>query len=961
MKCNGATRTLAQSMKFFFSIVLTIFLLSRGFARESDEVNGPGQPPEATSNQTVASHDSNGNMTQPKLFRPFAQTLAIKHRKGQTYRLKGKFLDDGGSKMTFIGFILSEKPLREIMASSDPSEFLVPMTGWEPDQSVPPDRFGLDGLALDGSLNFYADVELDPEKLYYYWTITANAVGHTSGSPKKLKTPSDKVHWWSKDNLLAGGWRNSSWLGTFRPHASGWIYHTLLGWSFAHPDENSGLWLWLKKEGWLWTHPKAFPYLWRHRTKSWVFLWGKENGRPLLIEWFSPNEETPFEKRSRANWLTIELAQASFPPTVTKFGFNAEWTEKNPADARAIGEAAKAGVPMVAGLMEIDYLNDDKNFTKGSTLDSPLFYKAKEDGTILTQSDPELDEMRNLTQAGRMINLLQLAGTPTIDGVFKIDPNLTNTVTYKDDVKGKHGNWYPLPKVGKDTDELAVAYGSLTDSIRRATPGLPTWWAFWQEPDHTIGKNLEKDESKIRYLDFFGKTADAIKKINQDAVIIGIQQNSTAGLNGNQKINGAEYLHFTRDILLPFEQERSSPIPYDYISIQNYKAHRTLEIVLNSRIAYAHPRFLSMPVLINELDFKKKAEWLGKSFREMYDSPSGLMQLLEILKTIIDQPDVSYALLMRNVFSQKIKEKPERFNLSYYAVKWLNELPVHRRPIKFSGPGTGSLQGVAGSNANEARIIIWNTDEAGRSLNVDLRSLPASLEGKEISLHTMDGGRPLSVFLQSASSPVTSLRNLLIPKQGMVMVEIGKKQEQKTIKMARYARHYSLVPRTGTQAPPSGQGHYEIRKDSLVASTADNTGIGMASVVLAGVPENPEYSIDADLSVSGLPESSAEGALVMRVDYLDRNQSLSAQYFVAERHEGPSRLDGVPFGFLPATHYSEKKVWIADGVTINLPIGQSAPEGWAIADGGQRRILVSLLLHGMGPTTVVARLSDKQN
>ena len=95
---------------------------------------------------------------------------------------------------------------------------------------------------------------------------------------------------------------------------------------------------------------------------------------------------------------------------MTKFGFNAEWTEKNPADVRAIGEAAKAGVPMVAGLMEIDYLNDDKNFTKGSTLDSPLFYKANEDGAILTQSDPELDEMRILAKAGRMINLLSLLG-----------------------------------------------------------------------------------------------------------------------------------------------------------------------------------------------------------------------------------------------------------------------------------------------------------------------------------------------------------------------------------------------------------------------------------------------------------------------------------------------------------------------------------------------------------------------
>ena len=138
--------------------------------------------------------------------------------------------------------------------------------------------------------------------------------------------------------------------------------------------------------------------------------------------------------------LTVELAQASFPPTVTKFGFNAEWTEKNPADMRAIGEAAKAGAPMVAGLMEIDYLNDDRNFTEGSTLDAPLFYKVQGDAAVQTQSDPELDELRNSSRAAGMINLLQLAGTPTMDGVFKIDSNLKNTVTYKDDVNSSPVN-----------------------------------------------------------------------------------------------------------------------------------------------------------------------------------------------------------------------------------------------------------------------------------------------------------------------------------------------------------------------------------------------------------------------------------------------------------------------------------------------------------------------------------------
>ena len=362
-----------------------------------------------------------------------------------------------------------------------------------------------------------------------------------------------------------------------------------------------------------------------------------------------------------------------------------------------------------------------------------------------------------------------------------------------------------------------------------------------------------------------------------------------------------------------------------------------------------------MPILINELDFKKKAEWVGKSFKEMYDSPSGLMELLKILEVIIDQPDVSYALLMRNIFSQKIKEQPERFTLAYYAVKWLNELPAHRRPMKFSGPDKDLLHAIAAANANQVRIIIWNTNDAERTLSVDLKHIPETLEGKEIRLQTLDSGLPRSGFFQSASSPVTSLRNLQIPPQGMVMVEIGQPEEPKMVNKARYARHYAFVPRTGTQAPPSGQGYYEIRKDSLVASTADNTGIGLAGVVLAGVPNDPAYSIDADLSASGLPASSAEGGLALVVDYLDRNQSLSSEYYVASNHQGASLLEGGPdWGS------SGKKVRMADGVTIRLPIGQSIPAGWTSADDGQRRILVSLLLYGIGPATVVARLSDKE-
>ena len=57
-----------------------------------------------------------------------------------------------------------------------------------------------------------------------------------------------------------------------------------------------------------------------------------------------------------------------------------------------------------------------------------------------------------------------------------------------------------------------------------------------------------------------------------------------------------------------------------------------------SRIAYRNPRFGSMPILINECDFRKKPGWVEKSFAERYDSPAGLMEVMEILKVMLDQP-----------------------------------------------------------------------------------------------------------------------------------------------------------------------------------------------------------------------------------------------------------------------------------------------------------------------------------
>ena len=107
-----------------------------------------------------------------------------------------------------------------------------------------------------------------------------------------------------------------------------------------------------------------------------------------------------------------------------------------------------------------------------------LFYlDADED--IQTQSDPELDALRSEMDGYDMINLIQLAGTPT--NVIPYDTSLidsrpcAHTEDGCDNVEGPTSNWYPLPTEGTNTSKLADAYGELTNCCFCITVAFFLW------------------------------------------------------------------------------------------------------------------------------------------------------------------------------------------------------------------------------------------------------------------------------------------------------------------------------------------------------------------------------------------------------------------------------------------------------------------------------------------------------
>jgi len=226
-------------------------------AGDNNQINPPvdnGANPPVDQSQTKTTQP------EPAFYRPLPRTLAYQDAGGGNYVLWAMIMTDGGSPVTQAGFELADNMLFR-NATFVPAQ----ITG--------------------GSPNFTASKVLEGGKRYYFRAMASNAAGVTYGSPRRLETPDDGRHWWSQATLFPGGWRNSDWLGTFRPHESGWIYHLKLGWAYAAPDGASGLWLWKQEHGWLWSQPGAFPYLWRHRTSSWHYLLGTSGGKPVFYDW----------------------------------------------------------------------------------------------------------------------------------------------------------------------------------------------------------------------------------------------------------------------------------------------------------------------------------------------------------------------------------------------------------------------------------------------------------------------------------------------------------------------------------------------------------------------------------------------------------------------------------------------------------------------------------------------------
>lgn len=668
---------------------------------------------------------------------------------------------------------------------------------------------------------------------------------------------------------------------------------------------------------------------------------GDAGGEPDASEPIPPDAAAPEVV------VSVDLGAAMYPALPPKVGFNAVWNVEDPGGHAAAAGAATAGAPMGSGLLETYYFSTDFDPLWSSLGPDALFYRSG--GDVRTRTDANLTRLRADLQIGGMLNFLQIAGLPWENGVFTPDvcvtppppapqfpPSGTSTCT----TRPPQGNYY-APPIPSQVPEAAAAF---VDFVRKvaAKGGPPTLWAFWQEPDHTLGEATRK-KSLERYLELFKRIGQGLRQADRDAMVVGVQQNAAAGLNGSGAIDGADYAVFT-GIFLATEAADAVRYPLDYATIQNYQAEKSSEVIQNSRIAYQASRFDAVSLLMNEWDFDK-----DKTYLEKYDTAAGAVSFLDHLAVALDAPDVSYVLVKGKLFSQD--------SVAAWPARFLDRMAIQRRPAVVTGPGAADVQAIATGDQGSAALLIWNRGTASRRLSLRLSSMSPALVAQKVPLvvETVAGGAPTQQQFALAS---TTQVDVAIPGKGILLVHAGPPPAANRLTRADFARHKQWCKRSGS-APPAGMGHYDVRSGTLVASVGSSAGLGLGGVVLKKVPSGAAYQISVDVTSAGLPASSATGHVAVRVDYLDGDASLRTVVYREASLTGPDPWAVVQAEWPAVTDLQPRTASFADATSFTLPTGADAPAGWATADGGARRLLVSLAVAGMdGPATVTARLAD---
>ena len=699
---------------------------------------------------------------------------------------------------------------------------------------------------------------------------------------------------------------------------------------------------------------------------------------------------------SKAMSITINFRDVAFPPLLSKWGgvahpraihggSGAAWDTITNATLEELAEDAKRRTPAVLGVIELGHTM--------SNVTRPIFSGDASKSDVKPILDPLRLALRRLR--GQVQPMLLFSGRPT--PVFRI-----NTST----IPSPHARFYPMCAY-EQLDLLAASFAKYARALHEQD-GLSSSWSFWAEPAHTISATSSRQDKLAnieRYLDFYERVAPAIRASVPDDVIAGWQLNAANGklddwVNGSQNHPPDMFYEATQRFLAR-ERAGGARLPLDYFTMQNYRGEESASLVAHARTALCatqaekpsnaacSARFALTPVFFVRFSEHKDVD-------PDFTRKSGTSELLDELALTADLPDVAY--VVHSAWEEFFSGNASLvLPMLPTALAFVRALPTFRVPLTLPASQRGNLdvRGLAALNETTQCFMLWSrSNVAGQmDMSIDLRDRPPSSSAQVVQLYTLGPKHASWIPEREAPLPPPPTTHLIINDvyfkpygviAGCVDRDSGAAAPPKAIESlggAIYARHDVLVPRgPDPNVAPAGLGHYDIWSSTLVVaigSGIDLSGkrakageaVGLAGVLLRAVPATSSFALVMALALHAPVMDSMGNAIAaaVRVDYLDGDSPISSLLFASAGADPQVLWGGVAAAWPHAARTNSSSALLpafdATGHTnFTLPLGASAPGGWAAADSGARRVRISLVLRhqhywSTGAATLRAQLS----
>ncbi|OXU13963.1 LamG-like jellyroll fold domain-containing protein [Sedimentisphaera salicampi] len=703
--------------------------------------------------------------------------------------------------------------------------------------------------------------------------------------------------------------------------------------------------------------------------------------------------------------VVFDASQAHYPPAVNKFsdGVFFDNTER-----RDHNEMIARMDEMKCLMIDSNIRESRKNYKDGSDtmigndpLNSSnpngLFY-IDQQGEVQANCDLNWIERRSECLSAGLLNYIRWDGVPYLANDDPAD-DYFNLDQFRGIPAGdpKPSDYNP-PCAQADRPLFAQKMGELIEKMHDNEPDfVPTIWSFWQEVEHCLGDPTPWDnnltaEDKMNNLemfinDFYGNLVPLIKDVDPDYKIAGIQQNSAMsewssfnlisdyGTIGGSGLGNAA--HFWAEM----EEQNEREYPFDYLTIQSYRgtnipSHHipNSRFALKNLMAELHPekinRFNRTSVFINEAKYYKTTP------------PESSIAEIKWLLDLADIPELAYASL--NVMLRDYNQEPRVRFLEVYSAMPEGRLAAQNssqlgcigsyqpedgfygffyNETASSGNADISVEGAGLSLNDEAAF--WTLDynssdmyapsfwvQKNDVVRVDEDTWQASYQAGEIMFMAVNGNpeiNPGQSYYQLSPESKLSLRHSRI-QRGV------------------YSCHDMYVPRINDMTPsqwgyltppePEGMGYFDQQRGRMILGVKNESGVGCASVNLREVPEH-NYFVKADFSGVGLPSPlPQDSSLLLRLDYLNGEEVVESHIVGDSSAANPLSFDDIGW-FAPgnAVYSSASEIW--NQREFILPVSSWQPVGWAEADGGVRRIRISLLLAGLNePAALMCDFDD---